>query len=609
MADPKAQVQRPPAEGAITVAEIDLEMVALQDDRDNNIARYAAAGGVCYPHIMIPAAIWKDIHTAIVNQRETTNSNTAAIDEHGEQGFVKKVQIRPMPMANTGRGDETHKVTTTMTVPQRKLGVENISSSSSFQETVAWMLQADSREMIQAFMNRIGIVGWEKWRRRWLDPLTAMITPPPSHAVLHRSEWPTTCIAWHPYRQIMAIAHRNDMAFMYNVEEQEWFPDPLHHPLQQDLVQLVWRPNAAGALAAVCRQGIALWRFPLYNWQSTTGSPQAYMTWLHHTAIEDVSCCAWDPTGQYPFYNIYINIETILYLILNKAIFTFLAVAGRADASLLIWHVATETVVPLRRIGSGIASLQWSPDGQYLCTAPREDDALRIWETKTWTAVRAAELSSGVTSIYWAPSSRHLLFSLEKDTHIYVLQLIATQSHIDFRILDEPRSLEAVALRDEEGKMVRVGGVIRSMALDPNGERLAVIFEPQKDKKMSINAKKKGNAVNDKNNQQNGSELIMVFMVRLSSWIGERRPLLQSGYIRGPPAPDYEPGDILNVAHPPHAAALAFAQQFDRGSLLAVAWDNGKITFVPFFYMANSRLPNNSDHQYQNQPVRRNNAW
>jgi hypothetical protein len=34
--------------------------------------------------------------------------------------------------------------------------------------------------------------------------------------------------------------------------------------------------------------------------------------------------------------------------------------------------------------------------------------------------------------------------------------------------------------------------------------------------------------------------------------------------------PEYEPGDILNVAKPPHASALAFARQFDRGSLLAV---------------------------------------
>jgi hypothetical protein len=71
-----------------------------------------------------------------------------------------------------------------------------------------------------------------------------------------------------------------------------------------------------------------------------------------------------------------------------------------------------------------------------------------------------------------------------------------------------------------------VGGVIRNMALDPNGERLAVTFKSNK--------KKTENAKNDKNNtptdtdtQSSGSELIMVFMVRLSSWIGERRPLLQ----------------------------------------------------------------------------------
>jgi hypothetical protein len=51
----------------------------------------------------------------------------------------------------------------------------------------------------------------------------------------------------------------------------------------------------------ILRQGIAVWQLPLHDWQTRNGSPRAYMTWLQHTAITDVSCCAWDPTGQYPF--------------------------------------------------------------------------------------------------------------------------------------------------------------------------------------------------------------------------------------------------------------------------------------------------------------------
>ena len=73
--------------------------------------------------------------------------------------------------------------------------------------------------------------------------------------------------------------------------------------------------------------------------------------------------------------------------------------------------------------------------------------------------------------------------------------------------------------------MYSVGGVIRRMTLDPNGERLAVIFEPQDQTTAApvMNNKKKGMPPQP----TGGSELIMMFMVRLSSWIGERRPLLQ----------------------------------------------------------------------------------
>ncbi|RKP26385.1 hypothetical protein SYNPS1DRAFT_21843 [Syncephalis pseudoplumigaleata] len=193
--------------------------------------------------------------------------NDVAANRQGQRSgdIVKKGEIRPMPMANAARADAA----SMLLPPRRRTGIEEVASSSSWQETLAWMLQADSREMVAAFMKHIGIVGWEQWRRRWLDPVMSVVAPP----------------------QIMGIVHRDDMVFVYNVSEQEWFPDPLHHPLQQDAVQLAWRPNAAGALAVVCRLprrlGIALWRFPLHQWRSAAGSPQAYMTWLQHPAIDD----------------------------------------------------------------------------------------------------------------------------------------------------------------------------------------------------------------------------------------------------------------------------------------------------------------------------------
>jgi WD40 repeat protein len=121
------------------------------------------------------------------------------------------------------------------------------------------------------------------------------------------------------------------------------------------------------------RQGIALWKFSLQDWHQPKQACRPFMNFLQHPAIDDVSSCSWDPTGQ------------------------FLAVAGRTDATILVWHVATETVVPLRRVGAGIAKVCWSPDGRYLCAAPNDGDTLRVWDTSNWTNCRAAELATGVT--------------------------------------------------------------------------------------------------------------------------------------------------------------------------------------------------------------------
>ncbi|RKP07138.1 hypothetical protein THASP1DRAFT_31049 [Thamnocephalis sphaerospora] len=573
------QTRPPPAEGAITVAEIDLEMVVLHNGRDDSaIQRYVAAGGVCYPHVMLPDKVSTDGHgsgdmqeKARPNREREQRPAAGTVRFEQDQrrlesertGVVKRLQVRPVPGTVFSNADDARMDGTRgRRAAAPKLDV-NTMDAASLQDNIAWLLQADSNDMVRAFMKKLGFSGWEQWKRRWVDPVASVVAPPPSHVVLPSVSWPATCIAWHPNKQVLGIAHSNDMIYVYSMQNEAWFPDPLRHPMQRDLVQLNWRPNTAGTVAAVCREGIALWKLPLHGWKAADGSPRAYMTWLQHPAINDVSACAWDPSGQYPLH-----------------------------ATLLIWHVATETVTPLRRVGSGVAELAWSPDGQYLCAAPNDGDALRVWETRNWTTFRAAELTTGVTTVCWTPNSQHLLFTLQGDTHVYVMQLLPTPRALEFKVLERPHSMASFVLSDEGGKPIRVGGVIRRMALDPHGERLVVVFEPAADASRQERETRTRGAVST---QMTGSELIAVFMVRLSSWLGERRPLLPSGFIRGPPPPEYEPTDVLDGARQPHAVAVAFAPHFDRGSLLAVVWDHGKVTFVPFFYLAADRFADTTD--------------
>jgi len=206
-----------------------------------------------------------------------------------------------------------------------------------------------------------------------------------------------------------------------------------------------------------------------------------------------------------------------------------------------------------------VGELAWSPDGRYVCTVPQDADAVRVWETRRWRMTRCAETTAGVTSVCWHRDSRHILFSVKGDATVYVLRM--TPPELANAVESPYAGLESVLLEpyfvaefdaacaDSSGH-ARVGGVVRSMALDPNGERLVVAFED--------------------------SVLLAVFIVRLGAWVGERQPLLPSGFLRGP-----VPGARPTAVH--------FARQFDRGSLLSICWANGKVTFVPFYYRASTR--------------------
>ncbi|RKP23985.1 hypothetical protein SYNPS1DRAFT_30245 [Syncephalis pseudoplumigaleata] len=378
MADTKAQIQRPPAKGAVTIAEIDLEMVALHDDRDDNIARYAAVGA--------GPAQWRHCKEG----RDPTHADgqcrtcrrgidaAAATTSHRYRGGGIFIELA---------GDAC------------------LDAAGGFAVTMQCTLRdAPTKRSLQRNGGRVHEAHWHYW-------LGAVAASLAGSGHVGRGT-----AAWHPYKQIMGIVHRDDMVFVYNVSEQEWFPDPLHHPLQQDAVQLAWRPNAAGALAVVCRHGLNL-----------------------------IGC--------------------------------HISSGGRSGRCIAA-HMAR---------GHG--------------------DSRAIATRRLWHHTPAVE-SRRAVFVHWTTSGR---------------------------------CPTRMGNKDVDGRAC--GGTI------------------------------------------------------LGCYGG--------GYIRGPPAPGYEPGDILDVARPPHAATLAFAQQFDRGSLLAVAWDNGKITFVPFFYLANNRPAHPLDHRSEEQQQQR----
>jgi hypothetical protein len=95
---------------------------------------------------MLPLNIARDARLlSNVRQQDKSRSGTEDKQQLATNGndIIKKAQIRPIPMANNERGDNAQAATAA--VMRHRIGVEKVYSSSNWQETISWMLQADSR--------------------------------------------------------------------------------------------------------------------------------------------------------------------------------------------------------------------------------------------------------------------------------------------------------------------------------------------------------------------------------------------------------------------------------------------------------------------------------
>ena len=65
-----------------------------------------------------------------------------------------------------------------------------------------------------------------------------------------------------------------------------------------------------------------------------------------------------------------------------------LASASPSDSNMLIWSVASEQCLPVKRVsGGGISLLRWSADGGKLFAAT-PGRTFRVWDTKSWLPER-----------------------------------------------------------------------------------------------------------------------------------------------------------------------------------------------------------------------------
>ncbi|KAJ1938241.1 hypothetical protein FBU59_004502, partial [Linderina macrospora] len=256
----------------------------------------------------------------------------------------------------------------------------------------------------------------------------------------------------------------------------------------------------------------------------------------------------------------------------------WLVTGHQTHGHLTVWDTALETGTPLRRSGStpGAATLSVtvSPNGSYVAST-HANCQLRLWETEFWHSRVWSDFSANVSPLVWSPDSKSAFFSVVNGSSIFALAVYKKPPtlEVDISVVSAFEG-HATTAADDTTESIRVGGAIRSLALDPTGQRLVVGF--------------------DADATSSDVTLLAAYLVNTIPLFragGDSNVLMPLGYIRGPNwgkqqklNADSQSLPSLKAEKPaatckkrvrvglPAPTWFGFAPNFEPGALLAVAW-------------------------------------
>ncbi|KAI9007544.1 WD40-repeat-containing domain protein [Phycomyces nitens] len=380
--------------------------------------------------------------------------------------------------------------------------------------------------------------------------------PHSDHHMFHTRSDDILSIAWHPYTDRLALAHKDNTVYIYerDPETSRWTCALLKHKFMNDITCLEWKPRAGGVLAVGCRHGVCVWDLyakrvkgaasvstnPQHQTVNVGLHPTAWMSYFRTPGQDNISSIAWDPS-------------------LSSNVFV---AASTSTSTLVAYDIVTHLATPLKRHGKGNVLLRWSPDGNWLYSATMAG-ASRMWNTKTWASVKFSNPPGlWVKTACWSPDSKSIFYSMRGKRDLYALHRRSSTTDVvwDFSKVDGYQTTVM------SGERVVPIGKICEISLDPkNGDRLAVAYED--------------------------SEVVAIYDVLHTEQLAAKNTTAVSliGLARGS-AITNEAGHLGAVpmagARPTH---LSFSPSCKKGALLAVVYDNNIISFLTHQYASKPR--------------------
>ncbi|XP_074623244.1 aladin-like [Acropora palmata] len=481
----------PPAEGEITLCEFNAKLIA-ESSKTAKLSKY------------IPATQGLNYSSISLNNEGTRTSKSLSKSDSEWCPFVQTEESIYKKLLN---------------VWQSKGFVELLSEIKKNKDEVPswlWNLSGGTDAVL-----------------RWFSSLYGRIFP---HLNLSREEmisvfsvvssWETSPIrafAWHPHVAKFAIAWQDDSVKVHTLSSD--VVPLLKHKLQKAVSCISWRPLSGSVLVVGCDNGLFVWTVDPSSPAVRLGSSSVrHLSYPGHSPVVTLS---WSPSGQ-------------------------LLVSGSpADSNLLVWDISLESATPLYRAGGGVTLTTWSPDERNVFAAT-PSSLFRVWETQSWTCDKWSNLAGACQAACWSRDGKILVFSVANESALYSLQFqdISDKQNNTSTSKGARLAVKCADLAphtwEMEQESVTVGGFVRSMAWDPLGERLAVIF---------------------KGETEEAQELVTVFKTRLTPTF----EIIPSGFVRGPPNTVPE--------------LVTFQQNFKKGALLTVCWSDGSVSFIPFLFL------------------------